>query len=89
MAGSVAWPLLGVLFVYFLLRTKSHPALKRIPYIKYKAYLPDIFNRLIYYPKASSMIYRGYEKVRSSTFVRVTATHIDQKYSTRTAHFEF
>lgn len=63
MAGLVLWPLLGVLFVYYLLRTKTHPDLKRIPYVKYNAYLPDILNRLIYYPKASSMIYRGYEKV--------------------------
>lgn len=63
MAGLVLWPLLGVLFAYYLLRMKTHPALKRIPYAKYNAYLPDIFNRLIYYPKAASMIYQGYEKV--------------------------
>lgn len=63
MAGSFVWPLLGVLFVYFCLQKKSHPALQRIPYVKYNAFMPDIFNRLIYYSKAKSMIYRGYEKV--------------------------
>lgn len=63
MAGSFVWPLLGGLLVYYFLRKKTHPALERIPYVKYNAYMPDIFNRLFYYPKAKSMIYRGYAKV--------------------------
>ncbi|KAJ5665206.1 uncharacterized protein N7477_007654 [Penicillium maclennaniae] len=72
MAGSFVWPFLGVLFVYFCLRKKSHPALQRIPYVKYNAFMPDIFNRLIYYPKAKSMIYRGYEKYKDSPFRMLT-----------------
>ncbi|KAJ5323672.1 hypothetical protein N7476_002272 [Penicillium atrosanguineum] len=72
MAGSFVWPLLGVLFVYFCLQKRSHPALRRIPYVKYNAYMPDIFNRLIYYPKAKSMIYRGYEKYKDSPFRMLT-----------------
>lgn len=65
MAGSVVWPLLGVMLVFFLLRRKNDTALKNIPYVKYSVWLPDIFNRLFYYPKAASMIYRGYEQVRN------------------------
>lgn len=63
MAGAVVWPLLAAVLAYILLRKKGHPALKQIPYVKSNAYLPDIFNRFLYYPKAASMIYWGYEKV--------------------------
>lgn len=63
MTGPVIWPVLAAVLVYFLLRRKARPALKHIPYVKYNAWLPDIFNRFLYYPKAASMIYWGYEKV--------------------------
>lgn len=66
MAGPVVWAVLAAVLVYLLLRKKAHPALKHIPYVKYNAWLPDIFNRLLYYPKAASMIYWGYEKVRDT-----------------------
>lgn len=66
MTGLVVWPVLAAVLVYFLLRRKAHPALKHIPYVKYKSWLPDIFNRFLYYPKAASMIYWGYEKVRDT-----------------------
>lgn len=63
MAGSFVWPLVAVVLVYVLLRKKAYPTLKNIPYVKYNAWMPDIFNRLLYYPKAAEMIHRGYEKV--------------------------
>lgn len=63
MTGPIVWPVLAAALVYFLLQRKSHPALKHIPYVKYNAWLPGIFNRFLYYPKAASMIYWGYEKV--------------------------
>jgi cytochrome P450 monooxygenase len=55
---------LGVLLVVlYLLRQKPDARLKQIPIIRYSDYLPDLFNRFIFYPKAKSMIYGGYEKV--------------------------
>ncbi|KAJ5573750.1 uncharacterized protein N7459_008177 [Penicillium hispanicum] len=68
MASSILWPLLGVMFVVFLFLRKTDPRLKHIPIVRYSSYLPDIFNRLIFYPRASSMIYGGYEKYRNSPF---------------------
>lgn len=60
------WPLVGVLVVVlYLLRRPPASSLRHIPTVKYKTYLPDFINRLIYYSKAASMISEGYEKVRS------------------------
>lgn len=61
MPGYILWPLFGLL-MYFLLRRKTDSRLKHIPVVRYSDYLPDVFNRFIFYPRASSMIYRGYEK---------------------------
>ncbi|KAJ5947617.1 hypothetical protein N7466_000632 [Penicillium verhagenii] len=61
MAGSILWPLLGVL-IYFFLRRSINPRLKHIPIVRYRWYVPDVLNRLIFYPRASSMIYRGYKE---------------------------
>lgn len=63
MAGFLVWPVAAVVLVYLLLRKKAHPAVKHIPYIKYNAWMPDVINRLLYYPKAADMIHRGYQKV--------------------------
>lgn len=66
MAGLPFWPLIGVLaVVLYLLRRPPPSSLRHIPTVKYNAYLPDFINRLMYYPKAASMISEGYEKVRS------------------------
>lgn len=64
MAGLAAWLSLGVLLALYLLRQKSDSRLKQIPIIRYSNFLPDLFNRFIFYPKAKSMIYWGYENVR-------------------------
>lgn len=64
MAASAIWPILGILLALYLLRQKPDARLKQIPIIRYSAFLPDLFNRFIFYPKAKSMIYWAYEKVR-------------------------
>ena len=63
MAGSLLWPLLGIVLVVFLAFRKTNTGVGHIPIVRYSSYLPDFFNRLIFYPKASSMIYWGYLKV--------------------------
>lgn len=63
MTVSAIWPILGVLLVLYLLRQKPDARLKQIPIIRYSGFLPDLINRLIFYFKAKSMIYGGYEKV--------------------------
>ncbi|KAJ5913108.1 hypothetical protein N7504_001991 [Penicillium tannophilum] len=67
MPGYILWPLFGLL-MYFLLRRKTDSRLKHIPVVRYSGYLPDVFNRFIFYPRASSMIYRGYEKYKDAPF---------------------
>ncbi|KAK4868764.1 hypothetical protein LT330_006966 [Penicillium expansum] len=67
------WPLVGVLVVvFYLLQRPPASSLRHIPTVKYKAYLPDFINRLIYYPKAASMISEGYEKYKDSPFRLLT-----------------
>ncbi|KAJ5182992.1 hypothetical protein N7492_000608 [Penicillium capsulatum] len=68
MPGLLVWPLLGATLVLFLLRTRPTARLKHIPIVRYYAYLPDIFNRIVFYPRAPSLIYRGYAKYRDSPF---------------------
>ncbi|KAJ6022189.1 hypothetical protein N7540_007693 [Penicillium herquei] len=63
MAGSLVWPLLGAVLVYFLLRRKTDDRLKHIPIVRYSNYLPDILNRIMFYPRAASLIDSGYERV--------------------------
>ncbi|KAJ5672801.1 hypothetical protein N7507_001928 [Penicillium longicatenatum] len=67
MAGYIVWPFFGLL-LYFLLRRKTDPRLKHIPVVRYRGYLPDIFNRFIFYPRASSIIYRGYKEYKGGPF---------------------
>ncbi|KAJ5165495.1 Small-subunit processome Utp12 [Penicillium coprophilum] len=67
------WPLVGVLIVVFYLLQRPTSSLKHIPIIRYNAYLPDFINRLIYYPKAASMISAGYKKYRDSPFRLLTS----------------
>ena len=64
MASSAAWFILGVFLALYCLRQKPDARLKQIPIIRYSDYLPDILNRFLFYPKAKSMIYSSYEKVR-------------------------
>jgi hypothetical protein len=64
MAGLAVWLSLGVCLALYLLRQKPDARLKQIPIIRYSDFLPDLFNRLIFYPKAKSMIYWAYENVR-------------------------
>ncbi|KGO43415.1 Cytochrome P450 [Penicillium expansum] len=67
------WPLVGVLVVVlYLLQRPPASSLRHIPTVKHKAYLPDFINRLIYYPKAASMISEGYEKYKDSPFRLLT-----------------
>jgi cytochrome P450 monooxygenase len=64
MAGSAFWPLVGVFVaVLYILRRAQPSTLKHIPTVTYNPYLPDFFNRIMYYPKAASIIKKGYEKV--------------------------
>ncbi|KAI2695883.1 hypothetical protein CBS147332_9268 [Penicillium roqueforti] len=73
MAGLPFWPLIGVLaVVLYLLRRPPPSSLRHIPTVKYNAYLPDFINRLMYYPKAASMISEGYEKYKDSPFRLLT-----------------
>ncbi|KUM57011.1 hypothetical protein ACN42_g10192 [Penicillium freii] len=67
------WPLVGVLVVVlYLLRRPSASSLRHVPTVKYNVYLPDFINRLIYYPKAASMISEGYEKYKDTPFRLLT-----------------
>jgi cytochrome P450 monooxygenase len=64
LARSSLWPLLGVIVaVLYILRRARPSTLKHVPTVKYNPYLPDFINRIMYYPKAASMIKQGYEKV--------------------------
>ena len=62
MEGLVFWPIIGLLIVAYLVRA-SAPTLQDIPTVKYHPYLPNFINRILYYPKAASMISQGYYKV--------------------------
>lgn len=64
MASTAAWLILGAFLALYFLRQKPDARLKQIPIIRYSDYLPDLLNRFIFYPKAKSMIYSTYEKVR-------------------------
>ncbi|CAG8046793.1 unnamed protein product [Penicillium nalgiovense] len=67
------WPLVGVLVVVlYLLQRPPASSLGHIPTVKYNAYLPNFINRLIYYPKAASMISEGYQKYKDSPFRLLT-----------------
>ncbi|KAJ5708917.1 hypothetical protein N7493_010251 [Penicillium malachiteum] len=68
MAGSLVWPLLGALLVYFLLRWKTDSRLKHIPIVRFYKYLPDMFNRMIFYPWATWLIDSGYQKYKDAPF---------------------
>ncbi|OQE02171.1 hypothetical protein PENVUL_c040G09716 [Penicillium vulpinum] len=73
MTGLPLWPLVGVLVVVlYLLRRPPASSLRHIPTIRYNEYLPDFINRLIYYPKAASMISEGYKKYKDSPFRLLT-----------------
>ncbi|KAJ5251401.1 hypothetical protein N7489_001811 [Penicillium chrysogenum] len=70
---ALFWPLIGVLFVVlYLLQRPPASSLRHIPTVKYNAYLPNFINRLIYYPKAASMISEGYQKYKDSPFRLLT-----------------
>jgi cytochrome P450 monooxygenase len=64
MASCAAWLIFGVFLALYFSRQKPDARLKQIPIIRYSDYLPDLLNRFIFYPKAKSMIYPSYEKVR-------------------------
>ncbi|KAJ5146395.1 uncharacterized protein N7515_000959 [Penicillium bovifimosum] len=69
MAGTAFWPLVGALIaLLYLLRRAPASSLSHIPTVKYYPYMPDFINRILYYSKAGSMIYRGYEKYKDSPF---------------------
>ncbi|KAJ5832013.1 hypothetical protein N7474_000324 [Penicillium riverlandense] len=72
---AAIWPLtLALLLVVYLLqRAQSNASLKHIPILKFNRYLPDLVNRLIYYPKAASLIYRGYKQYKDCAFRMLTA----------------
>ncbi|KAJ5108616.1 hypothetical protein N7456_005291 [Penicillium angulare] len=72
MADSVFWPLVGVVLMFLMLHGKTNPRLKHIPIVRYSNYLPTFVNRILYYPRAASMIYWGYEKYRNSAFRMLT-----------------
>lgn len=63
MVGFPFWPV-GVLIVVYLLWRAPVSTLRHVPTVRYKWYLPDFVNRMLYYPKAASMISQGYHKVR-------------------------
>ncbi|KAJ5775183.1 uncharacterized protein N7511_000194 [Penicillium nucicola] len=74
MAGSASWPLVGVLVaVLFIWRRGQPSTLKHIPTVRYNRYLPDLINRVMYYPKAASMIKMGYDKFKETPFRMLTA----------------
>lgn len=60
--GIFQLSLLGLLLIYLFCR-RPNTKLNHIPIVKFNAYLPDLINRLIYYPKACLMIQQGYEQV--------------------------
>jgi cytochrome P450 monooxygenase len=62
MIGNIQLSLLGILLIYLFCR-RPNTKLNHIPIVKFNAYLPDLINRLIYYPKAWLMIQQGYEQV--------------------------
>jgi cytochrome P450 monooxygenase len=62
-----------LLVIYLLQRALSNSSLKHIPILKFNRYLPDFINRLIYYPKAASLIYRGYKQYKDCPFRMLTA----------------
>ncbi|KAJ5795187.1 hypothetical protein N7457_001786 [Penicillium paradoxum] len=68
MAGFAFWPLVGVLVVVYLLWRAPASSLRQVPTVRYKWYLPDFLNRILYYPKAASMISRGYHKYKDTPF---------------------
>ncbi|KAJ5906643.1 uncharacterized protein N7473_003559 [Penicillium subrubescens] len=72
MAGLAVWLSLGVFLALYLLRQKPDARLKQIPIIRYSDFLPDLFNRLIFYPKAKSMIYWAYENFKNDPFRMLT-----------------
>lgn len=66
MEYSTLWFLVTALLLsIWLLRrhSSSCSTLKHIPTVSYSPYLPAFINRLIYYPDAASLIYRGYKQV--------------------------
>ncbi|OQD88229.1 hypothetical protein PENANT_c004G01923 [Penicillium antarcticum] len=72
--GSAFWPLLGVFVaVLYVLQRAQPSALKHIPTVKYNPYLPDFINRIMYYPKAASMIKKGYHKYKDTPYRMLTA----------------
>ncbi|KAJ5981369.1 hypothetical protein N7522_013790 [Penicillium canescens] len=74
MAGSAFWPLVAVFVtVLYILRRAQPSTLKHIPTVRYNPYLPDFFNRIMYYPKAASMIKKGYEKYKDTPFRMLSA----------------
>ncbi|CAI7651850.1 unnamed protein product [Penicillium glandicola] len=67
------WPLVGVLVVVlYLLQRPPASSFRHIPTIRYNAYLPDFVNRVIYYPKAASMITEAYKRYKDSPFRLLT-----------------
>lgn len=60
--GNIQLSLLGVLLIYLFCR-RPNTKLGHIPIVKFNRCLPNIINRLIYYPKAWSMIQWGYDQV--------------------------
>ncbi|KAJ5689253.1 hypothetical protein N7462_003645 [Penicillium macrosclerotiorum] len=72
MASSIVWSLLGVLLVLYILRRKTDNGLTKVPVVKYIYFLPNIFNRLIFYPKAKQMIYKGYAQYKDTPFRMLT-----------------
>jgi len=72
---AAMWSLTVALLVvvYLLQRMPSNSSLKHIPILKFNHYFPDFVNRLIYYPKAASLIYRGYKQYKDRPFRMLTA----------------
>lgn len=72
---AAIWPLIVALLlvVYLLQLAQSNSSLKHIPILKFNRYLPDFVNRLVYYPKAASLIYRGYNQYKYCPFRMLTA----------------
>lgn len=62
MENHFFWPIIGLLVV-LMLRRASGSSLKNVPTVKYHRFLPNVVNRILYYPKATSMISQGYYKV--------------------------
>jgi cytochrome P450 monooxygenase len=62
MDESLFWPIIGLLAVVYLMQA-SAPALKGVPTVKFHRFLPNFINRILYYPKAASLIAKGYNQV--------------------------